>query len=201
MPEINHKDQPSIPATPLPKVASPATITTTADLEKAVEAFLAKKKTEAKEAAKPKEPDWSTLQEKDIYSQDVYIPVIEHEIPDYMNMMLKDTEYVPVWVSKDQRNLGRYIAEGYEFLKKEHVDPKFALPLLFNSEGLYIYQDVICLRVHKRILFGKRRRALEVSQRQLNNNRRPPRSRETGTFNIPEAPALEQGFSFYDPVA
>jgi len=201
MPEITHKDQPPVPAPP-PMVAPTVQAKPTADpaLEAEVKRVLAKLARQKEEAAKPKEPDWKNLSEREAMSLDVYIPVIEHDVPDYMNMKLKDTEYEVVWASKDQRRIGQLLAEGYEFLKKEDVDPNFAIPLVFDSDGHYYYSDVVCLKVHKRILYGKRRRALQVSLNQLSNRNRPPRVRVKDTFDL-EVPVGPGVGSFYDPAA
>lgn len=215
MPEINHKDQPSIPVpASTPKAAPEVTAqklaaaianagVSNSDLEKQIEAILNKKKAEAKAAMAPKEPNWSEISEQDAYNSDVYIPVIDHDIPDYMNMKLKDGEYDVVWASRDQRRLGQLTAEGYEFLKAEHVHPSFKLPLPFNGEGHYIYQDVIAMRVHKRILYGKRRRALEMSKNQLKRRGADARIKAKLAEIIEGDPSLEmafqkQGFGFYD---
>lgn len=148
---------------------------TSEDLERYLEKIVHKHKRAAVEAAKPKPPNWATITEADLSNPDVFIPVIEHEIPDYMNMKLKDPEYLPVWASKDQRRLGQLRAEGYEFLKPEHVHPEFKLPLLFDGEKMYRYVDVVCMRVHKSIVFGKRKKALLLSTNQLKNTKRPPK--------------------------
>jgi|SRR5271157_779166 len=196
MPELNHKTD-AAQAKQIVEAAIDPKISAT-ELEKAVAAVLAKNRHAAVEAAKPKEPDWSKLTEQDAYNTALYIPVIEHELPDYMNMKLKDTEYEVVWASRDQRRIGQLQAEGYEFLKPEHVSPNFKLPLLFDSEGLYRYQDVVAMRVHKRILYSKRRKGLEVSQRQLRNNHRPPSTRVQNTFELGESPNPDFG-SLYVP--
>jgi hypothetical protein len=186
---------PSTPA-PVPQMDLEA-------LEKAVKAVLAKNK--AAEAANsavpaPRAVDWSKVTEKDITNALIDIPVIEHEIPDYMNMMLKDQEYVAVWASKDQRRIGQLKAEGYEFLKPEHVHPDFKLPLIFDSEGLYRYVDVVCMRVHKRILFGKRKRALLLSIQQLKNTKRPPRAKVKNAYKLEDPILLDPqiGPDYYD---
>jgi hypothetical protein len=221
MPEITHKDQPSILATPTPTVAAQvakqpmaAAAQTTAkdiaetivakgviteELEAQIAAILDKRKAARVDAAKPKEPNWATLTELESYNPDVFIPVIEHDMPDYMNIKLKDTEYEPVWASRDQRRLGQLLAEGYEVLKPEHMAVNFKLPLKFESDGSYVYQDVIALRVHKRILFGKRRKALEISQKQLKNTRGIPQQRIKGTFELTgDRPNLEPGLDLYE---
>src|SRR6266567_4019566 len=175
MPEINHKDQVGVPPEKPIINASPVAV----------------------EAAKPKEPNWGTLTEQQAMSQDMYIPVIEHEIPDYMNMKLKDPEYECVWASRDQRRIGQLMAQGYELLKKDHIHPDFPVPLRFDSEGLYIYVDVVAMRVHKRILYGKRRKALQVSLNQLTNRNKPPRVRLKGSYDLAEdfAPSYGQLYS------
>ena len=167
------------------------------DLEAKIEEILNRKKAERLAAAKAeaeKEPDWANLTEEQAYSPAVRIPIIDHDIPDYMNVKLKDQEYVAVWANKDPRRLGALIAEGYEMLRSEHVHPDFKLPLKFNSDGIYDYYDVVCMRVHKRILFSKRRKALEISQQQLKNTNKPPKSRFTGDGDIDLGP----GLSLYD---
>jgi hypothetical protein len=192
MPEINHKDV---------AAALNGSPVSAAALEEAIKRVLAKGKQERIEAAQPKEPNWATMTEQDAYKASTYIPTVEHEVPDYMNIKLKDPEYEVVWASKDQRRIGQLMAEGYEFLIAEHVHPNFKLPLVFDSDKHYCYVDVIALRVHKRILYGKRRAGLELSQRQLGNNRRPPAARVSGTFDLQEVPMNPEVGSFYDPVA
>lgn len=204
MPEINHKAPlPGAEATAKNLASAIASTGVTADaLETQIEAILKKRKAEAIEAARPKEPDWSKTTEQDAYNPAVYIPVIEHDIPDYMNIKLKDQEYEVVWASRDQRRLGQLLAEGYEFLQPEHIAPDFKTPLAFDSEKQYIYQDVIAMRVHKRILYGKRRRALEISKQQLRNKNKIPQQRIKGTYELaPDVPDLEPGFSLYETKA
>jgi hypothetical protein len=191
---------PAQPVTPTRSVAESilkAGVTVEA-LENEIDRILEERKKARAEASKPKEPDWTKISEQDAYRQDIYIPVIEHDVPDYMNLKLRDQAYEVVWASKDQRRLGQLLAEGYEYIKPEHIDPHFKLPLRFDSENLYIYVDVIAMRVHKRILYGKRRKALDISQRQLKNTNKIPQQRLKGTFDLTsDEPMLEPGFSLY----
>jgi hypothetical protein len=165
-------------------------------LEDVIKKILDKRKTEKIAELAPKEPDYSTLSERDILRQDIYIPVIEHDIPEYMNIQLKDTEYIPIWVNRDQRQLGAKMAEGFEFLKKEHLPDNYQPPLKFDSEGLYIYQDVVCMRVHKRIRYAKLRKFYDISKNQL----KPAQAQENAKSTLMEKvilgdPALDQAFA------
>jgi len=171
--------------TALPKAT--ASTTPTADVEAAVKKILANMKQNQVEAAKPKEPDWSKVTDADVGNLDFYIPVIEHETPEYLTVQLKDDNYLAIWAFKDQRRTGQLLAEGYEYIKPEHFHPNFKVPLLMDSNGTYSYGDLICVRVHKSIIFGKRRKAFELSVRQLRNNHRPPSVRVKDTFELSNA--------------
>ena len=118
---------------------------------------------------KPPEIDWANLTEEQATDLNIAlnIPIIEHEVPAYMDVKLKDPLYVTVWVNRDQRRMGEVLAQGYEPIKAEHIAGDFKTPLRFDSEGLYTYMDVIAMRVHKKILFAKRRAVVEKSFYQL----------------------------------
>ena len=165
-------------------------------LEDVIKRILDKRKAEKIKEFIPQEPDYSTLSERDAFRQDIYIPVIEHDIPEYMNVELKDKEYLPIWVNRDQRQLGAKMAEGFELLKREHLPDGYNPPLKFDSEGLYVYQDVVCMRVHKRIRFAKIRKFYEISKNQL----RPAQAQENAKSTLMEKvilgdPALDQAFA------
>ena len=194
MPEINHKTPEA--ATAVSKIAEAVVAegAKSVDLEAKILEVLQRNKQKREVEAKPKDPNWAELTEADAYRPDVYIPIIDHDVPDYMNMRLKDQEYVCVWANKDQRRLGALLAEGYELLKKEHVHPDFQVPLVWSSEGTYEYADTICMRVHKRIILSKRRRAFEISMKQLSVVNKPPRSR----FTPEDEFQLDPGMGFYE---
>lgn len=193
MPEINHKAEAASTVSKIAHTIASEGIKSE-DLEAKILEVLSKKKAERAQAEQPKEPDWAALTEADAYKPDVYIPVIDHDVPDYMNMKLKDQEYVCVWANKDRRRMGALLAEGYEVLKKEHVHPDFQVPLMWSSEGTYEYADTICMRVHKRIILSKRRKAFEISMKQLATVNKPPRSRFTPEDEI----QLDPGMGFYE---
>lgn len=204
MPTIDHKnlspEQPKAETT----VAKVAAVIASegikhSDLEEKIVEILQKRKAEREVAATPKEPNWATVTEADAYKPDVHIPIIDHDVPDYMNMRLKDQEYMCVWANKDQRRLGALLAEGYELLQKEHVHPDFKVPLAWSSEGTYEYADTVCMRVHKRIILSKRRKSFEISQKQLSAVSKLPRQRIKGTLDLADdVNPLGSGMDFYE---
>ena len=123
------------------------------DLKKKVDA---QDKVAAKVAAVnvPKEIDWTKIEEKDIINFDIPIPVYEQEMPEYLNVKLLDRNYIPRWVHKLPERLGMCIAQGYQFIKKEDLDPSYKHPLDFDGSGNYSHGDVVCLRVLKERYYG-----------------------------------------------
>jgi hypothetical protein len=154
------------------------------ELAKAVANVLKDMKAAKVAAASPVAPNWATMTEAEAMQASTYIPAIDHELPDYLNVELKDPEYMPVWGHKDQRRLGALQAMGYELLKPEHIHPNFKEVLKFSSEGMLEWEDVVCLRVHKSILFAKRKKVIELSKKQLSNTSRPPRTKSPGKYEL-----------------
>lgn len=194
-------------ATPVAAPIQAAQIADPAQLEETIKRIIAEAQSKRPSSSAAEEPDWATMTEAvalDVNSP-MYIPVIEHEIPAYLDVRLGDPEYMPVWVNRDQRRFSAKQAEGYELLKAEHLAKDFKAPLKFDSEGLYTYADVVCMRVHKRILLGKRRRLVELSTGQLRGLQAKERAK-TMLENevISKDPALDSAFgkgsmAFYQP--
>lgn len=109
--------------------------------------------------------DWSKVTEQQVADLNFPIPVIEHEIPEYMTVYLKDQNYIAKWSHISQRRLGMLLAEGYERVKEEDWDENYPHILAFNAEGYLVYDDVIALKIYKGRYFGKvRRETLKAMQ-------------------------------------
>jgi hypothetical protein len=111
--------------------------------------------------------DWAKVSENDVYSLDFPIPVIEHELPDYMDIHLKSQEYVARWTHKLSRHLGTRLAMGYSYVEPEDWDPNFPLVLQF-TEGKLFCEDVVALKIHKSIYFRQLKQNVMKST-QINN--------------------------------
>jgi hypothetical protein len=162
----------SVPNAPVVLPASTVASMTPAQLEETVRNILAGAvKTGAVREPPPAEPDWSKVDERAAtdLSRDMYIPVIEHDVPQYLDIRLADPEYIAVWVNRNPIRISEKKAEGYELVEERHLAKNYPVPLKFDSEGMYVYEDVVAMRVHKRIIFGKRRRAVEMSVNRLKN--------------------------------
>lgn len=102
--------------------------------------------------------DWSKVTDKQIAELDFPIPVIEHELPDYMNVHLADNNYIAKWIHKLPSHLGTMKASGYDFITESDWDNNFPKVLAFNSEGHLAIEDVVACKIHKSRYFGKIKR-------------------------------------------
>ena len=150
-----------------------------ADLLGRLQTLESTKKVEAatKVEAK-KEIDWSKVEEKDILSLSIPVPTIDHALEGYLDVVLADKNYVARWVHKSQHNLGPKLNRGFTFVTKEDMDVSKPLPLEFDSEGHYSFDDVVCLKIHKSIYLGKLKqnmtRATKIQkQKELTNSHIP----------------------------
>jgi hypothetical protein len=105
-----------------------------------------------------KEIDWSKISEKDVFDLSVPIPVVTHDLPQYMTVFLNDSSLVPRWVHKFGPNIGPRLASGYRFMMKADWDSRYPIPLTFDAEGHYACGDVVALVVPKSIYYPALRR-------------------------------------------
>lgn len=112
--------------------------------------------------------DWTKVTEAQVFDLSFPIPVIEHELPDYMNIHLRDQNNIARWVHHMPRHLGSQLASGYSYITKEDWDENFPLVLQFNTEGHLIYDDVVALKIDKRRYFSALRRT-HVKSTQIGN--------------------------------
>ena len=179
---------------PTPSAPAPPLLTQE-QIEEAIDRILGARR-KAQPPVAPSEPsiDWAHVSERQALdiTNSMSIPVIEHEVPSYLDVRLADPEYECVWANRDQRRISELQAQGYELLKKEHLAPSFPLPLKFDSEGLYIYQDVIAMRVHKKILYAKRRKVVEQSYSKLRGPAALAKAKLART--ISHEPHMEEAF-------
>ena len=148
------------------------------------------------------EIDWTKVTEESVADLNYYIPVIEHELPSYMETHLADDNYVARWVNRSPKRLGPLMAQGYEYVTPEHWDKNFPLILSFNGEGHLVMDDVVLLRVHKSRYFSALRRT-HLKSTQLGNVMGLDKVRGQVNQMVANNPRLEaaiknRGMSFID---
>jgi hypothetical protein len=98
------------------------------------------------EIASPPEPeiDWTKVEEKDIFDLTIPIPAIEQEVPDYLNMHVKDKMYVTRWIHLLRERLGPCLAAGYSYVTKDELDDRYPLSLEPDSSQSSKIQILRC---------------------------------------------------------
>jgi hypothetical protein len=110
--------------------------------------------------------DWNKIQEKDIFDLNVNIDTINHDMPDYMLIVPKDSNYVLRWVHKLPRRLGPMKAKGFQFARPEDIEGELNIALEVDENGQIRFDDVLLMKIEKRLYYGMLRanhkRAVEM---------------------------------------
>jgi len=98
--------------------------------------------------------EFSNLKETDVYNFDIPIRTIENEIPDFLDIHLLDSNYVPRWINKDPRRLGQAIAEGWTYITHDDLSEPLKIKL-DSADGHYVYADVVAMKLTKEKVYGR----------------------------------------------
>lgn len=118
---------------------------------------------------KPVQLDFSKLTEDDVYDLNVPVPVIDHGVPDYLNVELRDKNYAARWVHKTPRRLGPMKAMGWTPVGVEDIENIEMLKDTLDESGFFRYDDVILMKIPKQKLFGLLRRNYERTRNQVSS--------------------------------
>lgn len=111
--------------------------------------------------------DFSKISENDIYtvssetgSFEVPIEAIDHELPEYLKVDLKDQSYSARWIHKTARRLGPMLASGWTYVSLEDLESDSAVRLkdTIDENGHIKFDDVILCKCPKVKYFGQLRR-------------------------------------------
>jgi hypothetical protein len=118
---------------------------------------------------KKREPlDFNKLSEQDIFDLNIPIEVIDHDMPDYVKVELKDKSYVARWVNKNPRRLGPMKARGWDYVVPEDLATKLKIDLSVDENGQFRFDDVILMKCEKMRYFGMLRANHERALLQVN---------------------------------
>jgi hypothetical protein len=128
------------------------------ELARRIEAVKTEADSKKVEAKKPRyytESEFSNVQEKDIYDFSVPIAVIDHQLPDFLDIKLKDPNYVPRWINMDARRMGQVIAEGWSYISEEDLAEPLKVEIGDSADGHYVYDDVVAMKLTKEKVYGR----------------------------------------------
>jgi hypothetical protein len=110
------------------------------------------------ETEKPRyytETDFSNVAEKDIYDFSIPIQAIDHNLPDFLKIELKDQNFVARWINMTPRRMGQALAEGWQYIRKEELASKLEIQIQNNVEGHIVYADVVAMKLSKQKVYGR----------------------------------------------
>lgn len=140
---------------------------------------------------KPAPIDFSKLTEDAVYDLEIPIEAVEHELPDWLTIDLKDKNYTARWIHKTPRRLGPMLAQGWTYVEPEDLDPKSPLTkkLTTDVNGHFSYDDVVACKLTKAKYFGQLRRNHERALMQVNPKFHHERSKKAVEGALQNAPA------------
>ena len=112
--------------------------------------------------------DFTKLTEQDVYNLNIPIEIIEHQVPDYTKIVLKDQTYHPHWVQAHPARLGPMKAAGFTYVTKEDLAEELEMALEPDENGHFRFIDLIAMKCSKEKYFGALRKNYIRSVAQTN---------------------------------
>lgn len=140
------------------------------DMEAAIKLLVAgRDSVKLKAASAAQKPiDWNKMTERDIFDLSVPIETVGGDLPDYMKITLKDSNFVPRWVQKMPRRLGPMRAKGYTYVTKDEIEGELNIAVEPDENGVIRFDDVILMKIEKRAYYGMLRRNHERALSMVN---------------------------------
>lgn len=102
--------------------------------------------------------DFTKIDETSVYDLNVPIEAIEHEVPDYTKIVLKDATYIPRWVQVHPARLGPMRQAGFTYITAEDLAEELVMDLEADENGHYRFIDLVAMKCSKDKYFGALRR-------------------------------------------
>lgn len=101
--------------------------------------------------------DFSVLPEKSIFDLSVPIQAIDHQVPEYLKLTLKDPNYSPRWIQTGVRRLGQARAQGWSYITQEDLAQQLGIEITADAAGHFVYIDTVAMKISKQKLFSQLR--------------------------------------------
>jgi hypothetical protein len=125
--------------------------------------------TQAKTKPKPKwVTDFSVLHEQNVFDLNTPIQAIDHQIPEYLDIKLKDGNFSPRWIQTSSKNLGTRRSQGWSYITQEDLAEGLKVEIEPDSSGHFVYIDTVAMKIPKAKLYSQLRsnylRAIQLTQ-------------------------------------
>lgn len=127
---------------------------------------------DAEQTKKRKAPeyisDFSTIQEQSIFDLNIPIQAIDQQIPEYLNIKLRDKNFEPRWIQTSSKRLGQARSQGWAYITAEDLEEELNIEIEPDSSGHFIYIDTVAMKIPKSKLYAQLRsnylRAIALTQ-------------------------------------
>ncbi len=97
--------------------------------------------------------DFSNLKESDIYDPDVFIEAKPFMSSDSLKISLKDRNYEPRWVNKNNQRLGYMLSLGFTYIEEQDLETSADAMVYLDANGHYTINDVVAVKIPKAIYY------------------------------------------------
>ena len=125
--------------------------------------------TQAKTKPRPQwVTDFSVLHEQNVFDLNTPIQAIDHQIPEYLDIKLKDPNFAPRWIQTSSKNLGTKRSQGWAYITSDDLAEELKVEIEEDSSGHYVYIDTVAMKIPKAKLYSQLRsnylRAIQLTQ-------------------------------------
>lgn len=112
--------------------------------------------------------DFATMREQSVFDLNIPIQAIDHQIPEYLDIKLRDPNFAPRWIQTSSKRLGTAISQGWAYITKEDLEEHLHVEIEPDSSGHYVYIDTVAMKIPKQKLYSQLRanylRAIQITQ-------------------------------------
>jgi hypothetical protein len=160
---------------------------------------------ETQTKAKPK-PQWvtdfSVLHEQNVFDLNTPIQAIDHQIPEYLDIKLKDPNFAPRWIQTSSKNLGTKRSQGWAYITADDLAEELKVEIEEDSSGHYVYIDTVAMMIPKAKLYSQLRsnylRAIQLTQQsKLHEKMKAAIEDEISMASDEQGIPLKDSFQYY----
>jgi hypothetical protein len=119
----------------------------------------------------------SDLVEDDAYNLEIAIVAAKSYSPNFLRIDMKDKNYVARWGNTNSIRQGQLVAQGFKYLQPEDVENLNELEMHIDSQGRFVWADLIAVKTTKASYYSGLRRAYMKSLHATNDKK----AREVGS--------------------
>lgn len=141
--------------------------------------------------------DFSNIGEESIFDLSVPIKVIDHTMPDFLDVKLKDKNFVARWIHTGQRRMGQARAQGWTYVTREDLETDLLVEITTDVAGHFIYTDVVLMKLTKNKYYGALRANFQRALNMAGNSNRLHKNMQDAIENEIEKAGFGEDYRHY----